>query len=223
MSEFIQIGDSVIVSDEGKAGNYFGLGRVTEVCRFGEAVYYRVAPVCPLNPKWDIEWKFVSSRVVLAPPPPTLMSPAIGLKQTNPKDAIGSDKMPLHLWPETATVMGTLGMLDGALKYGRLNWRSAGIRTSIYIDAVRRHINAYAEGEDFDPDSGCPHLAHALACLAIVVDAGAAGNLNDDRAYPGGYRSLVDELTPHVARLKEKHADKSPKHWTINDTKEVSQ
>jgi hypothetical protein len=139
------------------------------------------------------------------------------LKATNPKDAIGSDKLPLHLWPETATLMGTLGCLDGALKYGRNNWRETGVRASIYIDAVKRHINAYGEGEDLDPDSGVPHLAHALACLAIIVDAGAAGNLTDDRNYPGGYRQFVDDLTPHVKRLKEKHADKTPKHWTIAD------
>jgi hypothetical protein len=62
-----------------------------------------------------------------------------------------------------------------------------------------------------------PHLAHALACLAILVDADAAGKLNDDRNYPGGYRSLVEELTPLVKQIKERHADKSPKHWTIAD------
>lgn len=139
-------------------------------------------------------------------------------KATNPKDAIGSDKLPLHLWPETATVMGTLGLLDGMLKYGRSNWREAGVRATIYIDAVKRHINAFAEGEDNDPDSGAPHLAHALACLAILVDAQAAGKLTDDRAYNGaGYRKLVEELTPHVARLKVKHVDKTPKHYTIAD------
>ena len=34
-------------------------------------------------------------------------------KPTNPKDAIGSDKLPLHLWPSTATALGCLGLLDG--------------------------------------------------------------------------------------------------------------
>lgn len=135
----------------------------------------------------------------------------------NPKDAIGSDKMPLHLWPETATVMGTLGLLDGALKYGRSNWRSAGIRLSVYVDAMRRHINAMFEGEKVDPDSGLPHIAHILATAAIIVDADAAGKLIDDSQYPGGYRALLDEMTPEVARLKEKHADKNPKHYTIKD------
>lgn len=139
------------------------------------------------------------------------------LKPTNPKDAVGSDKLPLHLWPETATLLGSLGLLDGMLKYGRANWRYAGVRASIYVDACRRHLTAWFEGEDLDPDSGLPHLAHALACLAILVDAEATGTMTDDRMYPGGYRALVEKMTSHVARLKALHADKSPKHYTIAD------
>jgi Domain of unknown function (DUF5664) len=139
------------------------------------------------------------------------------VKPTNPKDLIGSDKLPLHLWPETATILGSLGLLDGALKYGRSNYRAVGIRASIYFDATRRHLNAWFEGEEPDPDSGLPHLAHALACLAILVDAEATGKLNDDRMIKGGYRKLLEEMTPHVKRLKAKHADKAPKHYTIAD------
>jgi hypothetical protein len=139
------------------------------------------------------------------------------LKPTNPKDAIGSDKLPLHLWPETASALGCLGLLDGALKYGRANFRAIGVRSSIYYDAARRHLNKWFEGEDNDPDSGLPHLAHVLACVAIVVDAQAAGKLNDDRQVAGGYPELVSQLTPHVKRLKELHASKTPKHYTIAD------
>ena len=138
-------------------------------------------------------------------------------KPTNPKEALGSNKLPLHLWPETATVLGALGCLDGALKYGRSNWRACGVRASIYYDAARRHINAWFEGEDTDPDSGLPHAAHALACLAIVVDAEAAGRLTDDRMVAGGYRVLVDKMTPHVARLKALRAEERPHHYTIAD------
>lgn len=141
-----------------------------------------------------------------------------GTKPTNPKDAIGSDKLPMHLWPTTATIQGALALLDGALKYGRSNWRAAGVRYSIYYDAARRHLDAAFEGEDADPDSGLPHEAHALACLAIIVDARAAGKLLDDRAFNGGaYRETVTEATEHVRRLKEKHADRDPHHYTIED------
>lgn len=139
------------------------------------------------------------------------------MEQFNPKDIIGSNKIPLHLWPETATVLGSLALLDGALKYGRSNWRAVGIRASIYYDAARRHLNAWFEGEDVDQDSGLPHLAHALACIAIIVDAQNAGKITDDRNLPGNYIGQVLGLTHHVARLKELHKDKDPRHFTIKD------
>lgn len=140
-------------------------------------------------------------------------------KDSNPKDIIGSDKLPLHLWPETATILGSLALLDGALKYGRSNFRAVGVKFSIYHDAAKRHLNALFEGQDLDPDSGLPHTAHVLACMAILIDAKAHGKLTDDRQYheSDGYLKLVGEMTPHVKRLKEKHADKSPKHYTIGD------
>lgn len=141
-----------------------------------------------------------------------------GEKGTNPKDAIGSDKLPLHLWPELASALGSLALLEGMLKYGRSNFRAIGVRASIYHDALRRHIGAWFEGEDCAPDSGLPHLAHALACIAILVDAEAAGKLNDDRMFAGGHRAGTDALTPHVARLKALHAGKAPKHYTIADS-----
>ncbi|WP_285275256.1 dATP/dGTP diphosphohydrolase domain-containing protein [Halopseudomonas bauzanensis] len=140
---------------------------------------------------------------------------ATDLKPTNPKDAAGSSKVPLHLWPTTATILGSMALLDGALKYGRANFRSSGVRASIYFDACNRHLNAWFEGEDNDPDSCLPHLGHALACLAVVVDAQAAGRLTDDRQYPGGYRALLEQMTPHVKRLKDEHFNRQPVHFSI--------
>lgn len=136
-------------------------------------------------------------------------------KPTNPKDALASNKVPLHLWPETASALGAMAFLDGASKYGRSNWRVAGVRASIYVDAARRHLALWFEGEDADPDSGLPHLAHVLACVAILVDAQAAGKLTDDRQVRGGYRPLLDALTPEVNRVRERHADKNPTHFDI--------
>lgn len=138
-------------------------------------------------------------------------------KLPNPKDALGSNKVPMHLWPQTATVWGAMGMLDGATKYGRSNWRATGVRASIYNDAIIRHLSAWFEGEDIDPDSGLPHMAHLLASAAIIVDAIAAGKFRDDRMASGGYRVLLDEATPHVNRLKEKNALHTPHHFTIED------
>ena len=142
---------------------------------------------------------------------------AVNTKDTNPlnpKDAIANGKIPMHLWPPTATAMGAIGLLDGMHKYGRSNWREAGVRASVYVSACQRHLAAWFEGEDNDPDSGLPHLGHALACLAILVDAQVADKLVDDRQYPGGYRKLMDELTPLVAMVNEKYKDRpEPRHY----------
>lgn len=135
----------------------------------------------------------------------------------NPKDIVGSGKLPLHLWPTTATAMGCIALLNGALKYGRSNWREVGVKASIYVDACQRHLMAWFEGEHAD-EEGVPHLSSALACLAILVDCEAAGLLKDDRQVEGGHRELIDALTPHVARLRQLHAGKSPKHYTIEDS-----
>lgn len=139
------------------------------------------------------------------------------LKPSNPKDIVGSMKAPIHLWPTTATVWGSMALLEGMLKYGRSNFRHVGVRATVYYDALNRHMMAWLEGEDIDPDSGLPHLAKALGCLAVLLDAQMAGKLNDDRMTKGGFDKAMAELTPHVARLKEKYKDMHPKHYTIKD------
>lgn len=165
---------------------------------------------------FDRSERYDLTEEISAPnPAPPITPSSLGEKPTNPKDAIATNKLPLHLWPETASAYGAMGFLDGALKYGRTNWRHAGVRASIYYDAARRHLAAWFEGEDTDPQSGVPHLGHALACIAILVDAKEAGKLNDDRAYPGGYAGLPQRFESLVAELRAKHADKNPQHYTI--------
>lgn len=155
----------------------------------------------------------ITSFRLLAP----VAAPAI-----NPKDAIGSHKLPLHLWPSEATALGCLGLLEGREKYGRDNYVAGeGVIASIYVDACKRHLDAWFSGEECAPDSKLPHMAHALACLAIIVKAQAHGKLVDDRSYDptGAYRRLVDEVTPLVREVQQAHADKSPKHYTIADVR----
>ncbi len=143
-------------------------------------------------------------------------------KETNPKQFVAADKVPMHLWPNTATILGAVGLLEGALKYGRSNWRPAGVRASVYYDALRRHLDKWFEGVETDEDSGLDQWSHILACAAIIVDARAAGVLEDDRQFPGGYSELLKRTTPDVKRLREKYANKSPKHWTIKEGAEVA-
>jgi hypothetical protein len=141
------------------------------------------------------------------------------LKQTNPKDLIGSDKFPIHLFPSTAICLGSLAFLEGAVKYGRANWREAGVRASIYYDALNRHMLRWFEGEDIDKDSNLPHLSKALACIAILIDATIKENIVDDRMFPTNFEEMLKKYEPEIKKLKEKHKDKNPKHWTIKDKK----
>lgn len=142
-------------------------------------------------------------------------------KETNPKELIGSSKLPLHLWPTTATAMGCLGLLEG-LKYGRSNFRDSGVKASTYYDALKRHMDAWWEGEEMSKE-GVPHLANALACIAIIVDSKATGMLQDDRAYRGeGYRSFVDELTKLVPNIRDNALAHGAKHFSIADSRPVA-
>ena len=102
-------------------------------------------------------------------------------KETNPKDAVGTAKVPYScLSGPVLTEMG-LSMMEGARKYGRHNWRVAGIRTSVYYDAALRHLVALWEGEDIDPDSVVHHVTKAISGLHVLRDAQIRGMVTDDR------------------------------------------
>ncbi len=104
---------------------------------------------------------------------------------SNPKDKIGSKKVPLSLIPSSALVHLAMVMKNGADKYGAYNWREKKIQAMIYLDAALRHILAYIDGEDCASDSSMDHRAHAMACLAILLDADETGNLKDNRPKKG--------------------------------------
>jgi hypothetical protein len=59
-------------------------------------------------------------------------------------------------------------MSFGAEKYGENNWRS-GISQSRLYGALLRHIFAYWQREDQDPESGHSHLDHAAAMLMMLI------------------------------------------------------
>jgi len=145
-----------------------------------------------------------------------------GYPANNPKDSIGRSKLPLSLWPASATAVGCLGLLEGKIKYGRSNWRASPVSASVYIDALLRHVSLYSEGENLSSDVGNLHLGNALACLAILVDSAAHGTLVDDRQYTPSStgretRDLFARLTPMVQQLQDTLAghirNASDKDW----------
>ena len=111
----------------------------------------------------------------------------------NPKTAIGVTKVPLHLVPPSAKHYLAMALADGARKYGPYNWREKTISISVYKAAMERHLDAFWDGEENAPDSGVHHLAHAMACCALILDAMTLGKLNDDRPKPGASPLLQSE------------------------------
>ena len=92
---------------------------------------------------------------------------------------------------------------DGAVKYDPFNWREQKVSATVYYAACKRHLEAWFDGEELATDSKVAHLAHAMACIAILVDAKSVGMLNDDRPPAGAAARLQAE---YLERTKEKQS-----------------
>lgn len=104
-------------------------------------------------------------------------------KPSNPKQGFGVQKYAVSTVSAPVLAEWSLGMLEGALKYGRHNYRLAGVRASVYYDATMRHLTAWWEGEDYDPDSkaNLHHISKAIASLSVLRDAMIMDKFKDDR------------------------------------------
>jgi hypothetical protein len=136
-------------------------------------------------------------------------------KPTNPKDAVGIKKAPLSTVSAAVLAEVGVGMLEGALKYGRHNYRGVGVRASVYYDATIRHLFSWWEGEDTDPDSQLSHVTKAICSLVVLRDAMIQGKCEDDR--PPRSANFYDQLNELAANNVEIYGDRDPHHYTIND------
>lgn len=125
----------------------------------------------------------------------------------NPKTLTGSKKVPMmSVVPSTAMVHMAEAMyygayeaprVDGKKGYGPYNWRDQPIEASIYVDAAMRHLLAWWDGTELDPDSKAHELGHAMGTIAIVLDAMENGTLIDNRprVRKGRVRQMLIEKT----------------------------
>jgi hypothetical protein len=90
-------------------------------------------------------------------------------------------KRPWHLipWDGLGPAVDVLRM--GAAKYGERNWEQ-GIKYSRLFAATMRHLTAWWESEDKDPESGLSPLAHALCDVLFLLAFVVRGRTDlDDR------------------------------------------
>lgn len=129
----------------------------------------------------------------------------MGGNAVNPKDLVGVKKVSLTKLPPVAALHAAHALMNGAARYGPYNWRDKAVRASIYVDACERHLNAWLDGEEDAQDSGVHHLGHAIACLAILLDAQEAGMLVDDRPLrnAGGFCRLLGRLNKRLRKTAD--------------------
>jgi hypothetical protein len=138
-------------------------------------------------------------------------------KATNPKDQIGSGKVGTNTVPDAVKFFAALATTEGALKYGAANWSEAGVRCSIYLDALDRHIAKFKAGEWMDERTKVPHLSSALACIGIILDAHLRRQIVDDRPPPNPELvRWLDRAEGVVAHLKQTFAGPDPKHYNMS-------
>ena len=135
----------------------------------------------------------------------------VSTKISNPKDAVGVKKW-RQFTTVPLTVMAELGvaMLEGARKYSRHNFRVAGVRASVYVDAAMGHIIQWWEGEDIDADSGLSHITKAIASLTVLRDAMIQDMMTDDRPPKANLDKLRSELQAAVDGIFERIPEPKP-------------
>jgi hypothetical protein len=91
-----------------------------------------------------------------------------------------SGKARLHLVPEEAILGTAEAMGYGADKYAAFNYKK-GLKYTRLTDSLRRHLLAFLQGEDNDPESGLSHTKHILANAAMLEYMRAKRPDMDDR------------------------------------------
>jgi hypothetical protein len=136
------------------------------------------------------------------------------LKESNPKDSVGVKKVSMSTIP--AGVLGELAvaMSEGALKYGRHNYREVGVRWSVYHDAAMRHLMAFEEGENDDVESNLSHLIKVMSCMTVLRDGMLRGNWVDDRP-PKMQPGWINELNKKTVRLQELYPHPPPAYTEL--------
>ncbi len=153
-----------------------GKGMCLQGWRFGkgcECKGYQAPPTCAcgrlVSDHIDGCFGAPQAQLPLPLPIPPQATPADTWTQGTKHDG---DKLRWDLAPWDAVGSFVEILTFGARKYSDRNWEK-GIKHSRLFAATQRHLTAWWQGEDLDPETGKSHLAHAacdvLFMLAFVV------------------------------------------------------
>lgn len=95
-------------------------------------------------------------------------------------DKHDSNKIDLSLIPYSALIAEAKALMVGAKKYNRNNYKK-GLKASQLVAAAQRHLLAWFDGQENDPEDGQPHLGSVRACIGMLIEIQKLGTLKDDR------------------------------------------
>jgi hypothetical protein len=124
----------------------------------------------------------------------------------NPKDQAAIFKVPYDAVPCTVVAEVAVAMYEGQRKYSGYNQRESEVCSGVYISAAKRHLDAWQEGDDNDPDAcNISHITKAIAGLVVLRDAQIHGKMIDTR--PIGTAGFIRVLNKKVEEIAEKYPD----------------
>lgn len=135
----------------------------------------------------------------------------------NPKQAFGNKKPRLSLTPMSAQIAQSEAQMDGALKYGEVNWRTDPVEAMTYVDAALRHLRLYENGENLARDTKVRNLGAVMACCAILIDAEVHGTLIDNRNHSPDTCDMLHEAEKMVQHLKDMQAERDKQKTLVYD------
>lgn len=126
------------------------------------------------------------------------------------QDKPALDLVPSSFIEETAKVL-----TFGARKYAKRQWEK-GMLWSRSIASLQRHINSFAAGDDFDPESGLMHLSHAACNLAFLIEYTKTHPELDDRPRRQNKKiglDIDDVLADFVGAYKKRYGFEGDVHF----------
>ena len=140
---------------------------MTKYCPAHSTVQLRAGDFCHRCREDYIRYE--NSKTVPNPASATQTKSALELRQAIEGAKHDGGKPRWSLLP-LAAVKEVIGVLEfGAKKYDVDNWQKVPDARTRYYDAAMRHLTAWREGEQNDPESGLHHLAHAGCCVLFLL------------------------------------------------------
>ncbi len=101
-----------------------------------------------------------------------------------------NEKPRISLIPTGPLIQIAQVLTYGARKYDAYNW-TKGMSWSRLIDAKLRHTIAFNAGQDLDPESGLPHLAHSICSDLFLLEFMKTHPELDDRYKAGPFDNVT--------------------------------